>query len=211
MTTPKGLLVLGFGGHARAVADVALACGIEALVFFDVNARDGEDFVGHPVVGALPSSLDAGWACMPASGDAATRRRQILDADRLGWPVATLLAPTATLGVGASVARGSFVGHHAHVGPMTRVGEGCIINTAAVVEHECTVGDYAHVSVNATIAGRSRVGDRVFVGAAACVIDGIAICDDVVLAASAVACRSIDLPGVYVGVPARRLTEGSGT
>ena len=32
---PRGLVVLGFGGHARSVADIALTPGIEELIFVD--------------------------------------------------------------------------------------------------------------------------------------------------------------------------------
>lgn len=207
MSLPKGLLLFGFGGHARAVADVAMSCGIHKFLFVDVNARDGERFAGHAVVGELPLSIDPDWACIPASGDGAVRREQISEAERMGWPIATLVAPTATIGVGVVVERGCFVAHHAHVGPMSRLGEGCIINTGAIVEHECVIGEYTHVSVNATIAGRVRVGDRVFVGAGATVIDGVTIADDVVLGAGGVANRPIISSGVYVGVPARRLPQ----
>ena len=32
---PNGLLILGFGGHARSVGDVAIDLGISALIFVD--------------------------------------------------------------------------------------------------------------------------------------------------------------------------------
>lgn len=210
MHTGQGLLILGFGGHARSVADVALAAGFSSLLFIDDNAREGENFLGHPVQRDFSGPLPEGWQCLPASGDNDRRRRQIEAIKETGWPLATLVSPTATLGAGASIGPGSFVAHHAHVGPMARIGIGAIINTGAAVEHECAVGDYVHVSVNATLAGRSRLGDFVFLCAGATVIDGVAVGSGITIGAGGVVIEGIEQTGTYVGVPARRITSRVG-
>lgn len=211
MRPRRGLVILGFGGHARSVADVALAIGYEALLFIDENAREGENFLGHPVQRAWPAQLPDGWTCMPAAGDNRKRQAQLAAIQEAGWPPATLIAPSATLGAGAAVSPGSFIAHHAHVGPMARIGIGAIVNTGAVVEHESVVGDYTHVSVNTTVAGRSRVGRLVFVGAGATVIDGIAVGDEITIGAGGVVTASISEAGTYVGVPARKLMHADKT
>ena len=82
---------------------------------------------------------------------------------------------------------------------------GCIVNTGGIVEHDCIVGDCVHVSVNSILAGRSSLGDRVFLGAGAVVIDGISVGSDVTIGAGAVVAESIQLPGIYAGVPARKI------
>ena len=201
----NGLLVIGFGGHARSVADVALAAGIRELAFVDANARDGETFQGFPVRKEWPDELPQGWAVFSASGNGGVREQHIRLARERSYPVATLVAPNATLGCGSRIAEGCFVGRSAHVGPMATVGTGCIVNTGAIVEHECSIGDYTHVSVNTTIAGRCEVGAFCMIGAGATVIDGVSICDRVTVGAGAVVVRTIGVEGVYAGVPARRI------
>lgn len=198
------MLILGFGGHARAVADVALNCGIRQLIFVDENARDGESFQGFPVQKACPLQPLKSWVCLGASGDSIKRQTQIIDARNAGWPISVLIAKTATVGVGAIVSEGCFVGQHAHIGPMALVNEGCIINTGAIVEHDCIVGDYSHISVNATVAGRSRIGSSVFIGAGATVIDGVEICSNATIGAGSVVIADITQPGMYAGAPAKR-------
>ena len=195
MSGDRGLLILGFGGHARSVADVALACGFRELQFVDQNARDGESFLGFPVLKHHEKTLPDGWSAFPAAGDNGRRSLQYAEMLALGWQVASLIAPSASIGVGSRISAGTFVGHHAHVGPMATVGNGCIINTGAVIEHECVVGDYVHVSVNATLAGRSRLGMLSMLGAGACVIDGIDVADGVIIGAGAIVLRSIRGPG----------------
>jgi UDP-N-acetylbacillosamine N-acetyltransferase len=198
----KGLFILGFGGHARSVGDIALSSGFDDLTFIDEQAKEGEEFAGFPVVSVLPgNAASAGWFMFPASGDNARRRTQC---ETALLPLATLVAPTASLGTQCEIGQGSLVAHQAHLGPLTRVGRGVIINSGAIIDHECIVGDFSHVSVNATVAGRCRIGTEVLVGAGATVIDGISICDNVIVGAGATVVRDIEVPGVYTGTPARR-------
>jgi UDP-N-acetylbacillosamine N-acetyltransferase len=207
--TLRRLLILGFGGHARSVADVALDLGVAELAFVDANARQGEEFAGFPVHRAIPAPLQTGWIMLPAAGDNDRRREQIEAATLRGLGLASIISKRAYLGTKAVVMPGGFVAHHAHIGPLATIGRGAIINTAAVVDHESRVGDFTHVSVNATVAGRCRIGSFVFLGAAATVIDGINIADRVVVGAGSTVINDITEPGTYVGSPARRIHRES--
>lgn len=198
-----GLLIMGCGGHARSVGDIALHIGYKELLFVDSGARPGEQIFSFNVHQTLPNSLPMGWLAFPASGDNLQRMQQMQIAVEKGFPLATLVSPLSYLGEGGTVAKGTLIAHHAHVGPSAIIGEGCIINTGAIVEHECMIGDFSHISVNATIAGRCKIGKRVFVGAGAIVIDKVRIADDVTIGAGATVVDDIFEPGVYVGVPAR--------
>jgi len=209
MTEPaRRLLILGCGGHARSMADVALAAGYAELLFVDAQARPGETLLGFPVHKGLPERLPATWECLPGSGDGHHRAKQMEQLDALGWPVATLISPLASIGAHSHIGRGSVVAHHAHIGPQAHIGMGCIINTAAVVEHDCQVGDYTHVSVHATLAGASRIGSFCMLGAGATVIDRVAIADDICIGAGGVVIAAITRPGTYVGAPARPVDTG---
>lgn len=199
----KSLVILGFGGHARSVADVALAAGWAQIVFVDQNAREGEmlgEFAVH-------STLPVGWAeesmAFPAAGD--NRRREAM-CEAAPFPVATLIAPNANVGFRAQIMEGTFVGHMAHVGPQSQIGRGVILNTGCVIEHECSIGEFTHVSVNATVAGRCKIGAHVMLGAGATVIDGVSICEQAIIGAGAVVVDDIVEPKTYVGVPAKPVT-----
>lgn len=201
----KKLIILGFGGHARSVADVALANGYASLIFVDSNAAPNETFLGHPVI-KTTEMLDPSWReAFPASGDPKIRQAQCAFIESAGLTLVSLVSPRATIGAGATIKAGVFVGHHAHVGPMATIGHACIVNTSAVVEHESSTGDYSHVSVGAIVAGRSRIGNFSLLGAGATIIDGRIVADHVTIGAGAVVAKSIDEPGTYVGVPARKV------
>lgn len=201
----KRIVIMGFGGHARSVADVALACGYTELIFVDENARPGEHFLNHVAVNSLDELEDLGCDAFAASGDAMKRRQQCVALEAAGFFLVSLIAPSATIGIGSSIAPGCFVGHHAHIGPMASIGKSCIINTGAIVEHESCVGDYSHVSINASVAGRSKLGAYSMLGAGAVIIDRLSIADGVTIGAGGVVISSIELPGTYIGVPVRQI------
>src|ERR1700761_6577787 len=137
--TTKGLVIFGFGGHARSVAEVARATGFDELVFIEETTEGGESLWGHRVQRQFDEPLPAGWQAFPSSGDNRGRQVQLKAIQHRAWPLATLIAPTATICRGASISSGTFVAHHAHLGPESRIGTGCIINTGAVVDHESVI------------------------------------------------------------------------
>jgi UDP-N-acetylbacillosamine N-acetyltransferase len=202
----RPLALLGCGGHARSVADVALTAGYERLLFVDENAKPGESILDFPVQCLMPAPGD-GWDYMPCAGDNRRRLAQIQQLAAGDLPLATVISPRATIGAGATVGCGCFVGHHAHVGTLASIGAGCIINTGAVVEHECVIGECSHIAVRACIAGRCRLGDCVFLGVGAVVIDSISVASNVLIGAGGVVVAAIDSPGLYVGVPVRRIAN----
>jgi UDP-N-acetylbacillosamine N-acetyltransferase len=205
---PRGLVILGFGGHARSVADIALTLGIRELIFLDETAGPHESLWDFPVRKAFDDKLPDGWQSLAASGGNQARHAQVATILARSWPLATLIAPTATIGREARISAGCFIGHHAHIGPLSSIGTACIINTGAVVDHECRIGDYTHVSVNASVAGRCTLGSFVFLGAGAVVIDKVCVADSITVGAGGVVTEPLHEPGVYTGVPARAVKAG---
>lgn len=198
----RRLVILGFGGHARSVSDVALALRADELMFVDPQAQPDESLSGYPVYSSMPVNMSGEWFAFPAAGDNYLRDRQC--AESL-LPLATLIAPDASIGQDAIIGAGTFVGHQAHVGPLAKVGQGVILNSGSIVDHESIIGDFTHISVNATVAGRCRIGRHVFLGAGAVIIDGISVCDNVIIGAGATVISDISESGTYVGSPGRRL------
>jgi UDP-3-O-[3-hydroxymyristoyl] glucosamine N-acyltransferase len=57
----------------------------------------------------------------------------------------------------------------------------------------------------AKISGNVTIGNSVLIGAGATIKEKVQICDDVVIGAGAVVVKSIVEPGVYAGVPAKKI------
>ena len=205
MTAPTSiLLVLGAGGHGRVAADAALAQGRWARVRVSDRdpARTGEALLPGLDVEALDTAVALSSELHVAIGSAAARERE---ARAIGLPLATVIHPDASVSPHAEVGEGSFVAARAVVAPGARLGRCVIVNHGAVVDHDVRVGAFTHVAPLAALGGNARIGERVLVGAGAAVLPGVRIADDIVVGAGAVVREHLDVPGIYAGVPARRV------
>ena len=199
------LLVLGAGGHGRVVADAALRVG----GWREVNATDrnaalcsGELLPGVQLTCA-DAALSTAAAVHIAIGSAQAREAEsrAVGADRL----VSVVHPDATVSPYALLTPGCFIAARAVIAPRASLGACVLVNHGAVVDHDVAVGDFCHVAPNATLGGAVRLGRRVLVGAGASVLPGLRICHDATIGAGAVVDADIAEPGVYAGVPARRI------
>lgn len=201
------LVILGCGGHGRSIADVFLnyceaSSKKASFCFVDSNAKNEEKIFGQPVYSDLPMLRENDTAIL-AIGDNASRKK-VFERHR-NLPYISLIAFDATVGTKARIGQGCFVAHRAYIGPECALGIHSIINTGAIVEHECQIGDFSHIAPGSVVAGRTRIGNCVFLGAGTVVGDHITIADDIVVGAGAVVTRDLKEPGIYVGVPARKI------
>ena len=193
------LTIIGASGHGKVVADIARLNGYDDIRFLDDNPSVTSCGV-YPVVGTTADAAAVDGDLFIAVGKA-TVREKLMDqfADK---SFATLIHPNSVIADTASIGVGSVVMAGAVVNPYAMLGLGCIVNTCASVDHDCMVGDYVHVAVGAHICGTVTVGDGVWIGAGATVINNVSICSDTTVGAGAVVVRDIALTGTYVGVPA---------
>jgi UDP-N-acetylbacillosamine N-acetyltransferase len=199
----KKLFIYGCGGHARSLADVAVSNGGKDLIFIDEGARENEVQLGFPVVKPFSDKIDGNY--IVAIGD--NHHRALVFHELRNKNLIVLISNTAYMGVNTQLDIGTFIAAGAHIGPNTIIAENTIINTRAIVEHDCKIGKHSHISVNAVVAGKAELGDFVMIGAGAIVIDNIKVCSEVTVGAGSVVIKDINMPGVYVGVPARRISS----
>ncbi len=194
-------LVLGAGGHARSVADAITRSGGSLAAV--AGTPDGPPWPVE-VMATDDQALSAARAAghLVALGVGNNRvRRSLLQAvsEAEAEPV---IARTSTVAPSARVGKGAVVLEHAHVGPGSVLGGAVIINTAAVVEHDCQVGEGAHIAPGAVVLGGARVGAGALVGSGARILPGVAVGVDAVVGAGAVVREDVPDGQTVVGVPA---------
>lgn len=208
MSTKKRLILLGAGGQGRVAADVAVCMGTYREVCFLDDSLCGED-------SGLPYRVLGGFSDFPAYiedadflvslGQNVARRRWQETLEAAGASLATLIHPRAVVAERVAIGAGSVVMAGAVINPDVVLGRGVILNTCASVDHDCRIGDFCHISVGAHLAGTVSVGANSLVGVGVAVRPGMTIGEDCTIGVGAAVVCDLVEPGVYVGVPARRM------
>lgn len=88
-----------------------------------------------------------------------------------------------------------------------RIGRHCVINTGAVVDHECVVGDYVNVCPHTTLCGNVHVGEGTNVCAGSVVIQGIRVGSWTMVGAGSVVVKDVPDGVVAYGNPCKVVRE----
>lgn len=192
-TELRKLLIIGASGHGKVCADIAEKMRRwDEIVFADDHPAEG---FPYPIIGDCRIPWDGD--CFIGIGDGAIREKL-----SQGRNLVTLIHPSALIGDRVHIGIGSVVMAGVVLNPDAVVGEGCIVNTCASIDHDCIVKDYVHISVGAHLCGTVHVGRETWIGAGATVKNNVSICGGCMIGAGAVVVKDIKEAGIYKGVPA---------
>ena len=205
------LVVIGTGGHARALVAVAQTIGIWQIIeLVDLNFNNQtESILGAPVIGAIEmlELLDKeNLEIIIAMGDNKIRKKIFSELKSQKYQFCNVIHPSAVVHHTAKMGEGNFIGPFSHLGPLVKLGDGCIINSYCNVEHESEICDFGHIAPCTVVCGRCFIGEGVFIGANACLIDNIHVADGTIIGAGSTILKNIvDVGRTFVGNPARPL------
>jgi sugar O-acyltransferase (sialic acid O-acetyltransferase NeuD family) len=175
----RRLLIVGAGGHGRAVAEAAIAAQAYVVIgFVDDTFPEPRSVLGFPVLGVtaeLDKHLTSAEHIIVAIGNNSVRRRLTAYAKEIGFAVVSVAHPRAIISPSAIVGPGSAIMAGAIVGPGAIIGEGVIVNCGAVVDHNCRVDDFGHLGVNAAMAGGTVLGEGAWMQAGSALSYGVLI------------------------------------
>lgn len=195
----KAVLIIGCGGHAKSIANIAIKSGISIQAFYDDNAQINEYIMGIPVL--KMNMLNEGYAIIGVGDN--HQRQEIFMAQKRQW--INLISTYSDFSTLSRLGVANFISSQSYIGPDTVIGNNNIINTGAIIEHDVIIGDHNHISIGSRIAGKVTIGNGCFIGAGATIIQGIKIADDVIIGAGAVVIHNINESGTYVGIPANKI------
>lgn len=205
----KTLAILGASGHGHVVADTALSCGWDEVVFFDdaLSEITRNRFVqvrGNSY--DLIADADNFQGVAVAVGDNEARLKKIRSFLEAGLHLPALIHGRAYVALDTTVASGCVVFAGAVIQPGSSLGTGCIVNTGASIDHDCRIGDCVHLSPGVRLAGSVEIGDGAWIGVGASVSQNVTIGQNAVVGAGATVIECVADCITVVGNPARSIS-----
>jgi sugar O-acyltransferase (sialic acid O-acetyltransferase NeuD family) len=166
------LIIYGGGGHGKSLIDLLRVLeGYNIVGIIDDGLDQGTRIMGLSVIGKgrdLPEwrakGLQLAVNAVGGIGNIGRRVEVFRRLIQMGFAFPTLVHPTAYVEPGAALDQGVQVFPHAYVGSEVKLGFGTIINTAAVVSHDCVLESYVNIAPGTLLAGGVTVGQGVLIG-----------------------------------------------
>lgn len=184
----ESIVIYGGGGHAKTIIDLLLTDNqyhIAGIIDDNPSMRSTKIF-GYQVLGTrdiLPSILEQGVKyaanCVGGILDLNIRVDIFTLLSDLGFLCPALFHPSGDVEHSAKIGNGVQVLAKSYIGSDTVLHDFCLINTNAVVSHDCNIGSYTHIAPGALLAGSVSVGERTLVGMGVTTSIGVRIGDNV--------------------------------
>ncbi len=168
----RKLLLLGGGGHCKTVIDSLLPNNeFSEIGIVERPGYEEDSILGIPVLGVdddLPelnaSGFTDAFVTLGSIGDTSVRRKLFSLITSIGFTTPNIIDSSARVSINSRLGTGIFIGKHAVVNACTIIDDGAIINSSAVIEHDCHVGAFAHIAPGAILGGSVVVGEDTHIG-----------------------------------------------
>lgn len=196
-------ILAGGGGHALSLLE-ALPPEIEAIGYTAPVQSPamplkwlGDDTQALKEAGDAAMHVAFVYSGLPTM---ARRRAIINELERSGAAFRTIVAPTSVVTPNATLGDGCAVLHRAVVN-RAFLDRHVIVNTGAIVEHDCHIGRNTFIGPGAVIGGGVTIGEDCFIGLGARVKNGVTIAPGVTVGMGCTVNDNLDRPGIYHGNP----------
>lgn len=171
---PTAILIYGGGGHGKSIVDLLRTAGtyhITGIVDDGLAAAGVHTIMDVAVLGgseALEEQYQKGTRlavnAVGGIGNVTTRIEVFQRLAQAGFACPVIVHPKAILEPSASLSPGVQAFALSYLGSQVKVGFGAIVNTGAILSHECVIGEYANISPGAILAGQVEIGPAALVG-----------------------------------------------
>ncbi|WP_278491464.1 sugar O-acyltransferase [Acinetobacter gyllenbergii] len=209
----KKLAIIGSGGFAKELLDLAIDQGYEQICFLERNPKDRDSVLGFPILpeSAIPTLTDTMYAIGVA--DPKIRKRIYETYPELIYP--NLIHSQSSLGYGIremlEQSKGVVVAAGARITNSCRFGHFIIVSFNSTIGHDCILENYVSVMPGVNISGCIHLKQGAFVGTNATILPGKSpeqlkyLGENSVIGAGAVVVKHTQQDKTYIGAPAKEL------
>lgn len=133
------------------------------------------------------------------------REERFAHARAMGYRLARYASSRAVIPPDFVIEANVLIHDAAVIQPFTEVGENVQVRAGAIISHHVRIGPHSYIAPGACIGGEAVIGVRCVLGLGCVILSRVEIADDCFVGAGAVVVKSLEEPGTYIGVPAKRM------
>ena len=187
-------VLIGNGGHAR---EVMAQMGIKLECFVDEEYVDNET----SPLSKFDPNIHIAMIVVSNSKD----RYDIAQRLPKETKFFSFIHPTALIMNNVEIGDGSFIGAYSILTTNIKIGKHTILNRSNHIGHDCIIGDYFSAMPGAIVSGNVIISDIVYMGNNSSIRERLSIHSSSTIGMNSAVVKNISEPGVYVGVPAKKI------
>jgi sugar O-acyltransferase (sialic acid O-acetyltransferase NeuD family) len=203
----KNIVVFGCGGHAKVVIDILEKMEIYNIIgIIDSYVTAGTNVYGYEVLGdetKLAQLVVNGG--IVAIGDNFIRSKmvqKIKEASK-NFNFISGIHPSAIVARGVELGEGTVVMPGATINSDSKIGDHCIINTKASVDHDCIIEDFVSLAPGVTLGGNVNIGQHSVISIGSSVTHSVKIAEHTIIGAGSTVLHDIETQVIAYGTPAK--------
>lgn len=167
----KNLLILGYGGFGKVVAETASMTGKWSKISFLDDQKQETCVLGKCEV--YEKYTDQYTDAYPAFGNNALRLKWIEKLKEAGYQVPVMVHPQAYISPSASIEAGVIIFPYAVVQSYVIIKSGGIINIGALVDHDNVLEPGVHAAPGAIIKANNHIPREMKIEAGVCIQNAV--------------------------------------
>ncbi len=149
------LIIVGAGGYGKTIEDLAS----QSEEYSDIKFLD-DDAKNPNIIGKIQEKelfIDEDSVFYPAIGNNKLRCKLIYELLSAGGHVVSIIHPTAYVSPTVKIGVGVAILPNSSVGTNVILGDGCIVNMHAVVDHDTVLETGVHIAPGAIVKANNRI------------------------------------------------------
>lgn len=201
--------IIGTGGFAREVLQLALEIQKKDDLFSEINFVMFDDFYEHEYVDKIQVIKISNCnfkttKFVIATGDPQSKKR-ILNKLPVETLFTSLISPTAFIANDFKHEEGLIIMPFSYVSCNVKLGMHVHLNSHCTIGHDTIIGDFSTTACSVMISGNNNISESCYFGMNSSTRQGISVCKNVTVGLNAGVVKDIIKTGTYVGTPAKFL------
>lgn len=205
------LVIIGAGGLAREVYDLAKVCYGDNLDFkikgfLSIDPSNVEE-LGYPKI--LSNSddykIEEDDVFFCAIGDVLRRKKVVKEILLKGGKFINLIHPSANISPSVKLGVGVAIKSYCVISSDVTIGDFTFLQSSVIMGHDVKIGNYCQINSFSFFAGYAEIGDCVTVNAGAKLIQNVKVEEEAVIGMGSVVLTKVKKGTTVFGIPAKRL------